>query len=76
MVNNPSKKYERYVKAILPNLPFNDKSFDLVLSSNFLFYYHNMFDYAFHHDSILEMLRVTSKGGKNFSYSKTRCENS
>jgi len=37
MVNNPSKKYERYVKAILPNLPFNDKSFNLVLSSNFLF---------------------------------------
>ena len=47
MINNPSKKYERYVKAILPNLPFSDKSFDLVLSSNFLFYYHNMFDYIF-----------------------------
>jgi len=56
MANNPSKKYERYVKAILPNLPFNDKSFDLILSSNFLFYYHNIFDYTFHHDSILEML--------------------
>ena len=60
-VDNPSKKYKRYVKAVLPNLPFSDKSFDLVLSSNFLFYYHNMFDYDFHHDSILEMLRVTSK---------------
>ena len=32
VVNNPSKKYDRYVKAILPSLPFNDKSFDLVLS--------------------------------------------
>ena len=61
VVDNLSKKYKRYVKAVLPNLPFSDKSFDLVLTSNFLFYYHNMFDYAFHHDSILEMLRVTSK---------------
>ena len=70
MVNNPSKKYDRYVKAILPNLPFDDKSFDLVLSSNFLFYYHNMFDYAFHHDSILEMLRVTSKEVRIFPIQK------
>ncbi len=70
MANNSSKKYERYVKAILPNLPFNDKSFDLVLSSNFLFYYHNMFDYAFHHDSILEMLRVTSKEVRIFPIQK------
>jgi len=70
MVNNPSKKYEKYVKAILPNLPFNDKSFDLVLSSNFLFYYHNMFDYTFHHDSILEMLRVTSKEVRIFPVQK------
>ncbi len=70
VVNNPSKKYKRYVKAILPNLPFSDKSFDLVLSSNFLFYYHNMFDYAFHHDSILEMLRVTSKEVRIFPIQK------
>ncbi len=70
MVNNPSKKYDRYVKAILPNLPFNDKSFDLVLSSNFLFYYHNVFDYDFHHDSILEMLRVTSKEVRIFPIQK------
>jgi len=69
-VNNLSKKYQRYVKAILPNLPFNDKSFDLVLSSNFLFYYHNMFDYSFHHDSILEMLRVTSKEVRIFPVQK------
>jgi hypothetical protein len=70
VVNNSSKKYERYVKAILPNLPFDDKSFDLVLSSNFLFYYHNMFDYDFHHDSILEMLRVTSKEVRIFPIQK------
>jgi len=70
VVNNPPKKYEKYVKAILPNLPFDDKSFNLVLSSNFLFYYHNMFDYTFHHDSILEMLRVTSKEVRIFPIQK------
>jgi methyltransferase family protein len=68
--NNHSEKYKRYVKGILPNLPFSDKSFDLVLSSNFLFYYHNMFDYDFHHDSILEMLRVTSKEVRIFPVQK------
>ena len=70
LANDQPKKYERYVKAILPRLPFDDKSFDLVLSSNFLFYYHNMFDYAFHHDSILEMLRVTSKEVRIFPIQK------
>ena len=69
-VNSPSKKHKRYVKAVLPKLPFSDKSFDLVLSSNFLFYYHNMFDYDFHHDSILEMLRVTSKEVRIFPVQK------
>ena len=70
LANDQPKKYERYVKAILPRLPFDDKSFDLVLSSNFLFYYHNMFDYDFHHDSILEMLRVTSKEVRIFPVQK------
>ena len=69
-VNNHSENYKRYVKAILPNLPFSDKSFDLVLSSNFLFYYHNMFDYDFHHNSILEMLRVSSKEVRIFPVQK------
>jgi len=69
-LNNHSKNYKRYVKGILPNLPFSDKSFDLVLSSNFLFYYHNMFGYDFHHDSILEMLRVSSKEVRIFPVQK------
>jgi hypothetical protein len=50
----------RYIKAQLPNLPFDDKSFDLALSGNLLFYYHDRFDYSFHLDSILELLRVSS----------------
>jgi ubiquinone/menaquinone biosynthesis C-methylase UbiE len=51
----------RYINATLPNLPFENRTFDLVLSSNLLFYYHNMFDYHFHLNSILELLRVTRK---------------
>jgi SAM-dependent methyltransferase len=54
-------KEKRYIKAQLPNLPFDDKSFDLVLSANLLFYYHDRFDYSFHLDSVLEMLRISSK---------------
>ena len=33
------KQQERYIDASLPNLPFPDKRFDLVLSSHFLFLY-------------------------------------
>lgn len=53
-------KEKRYIKAQLPKLPFDDKSFDLVLSANLLFYYHDRFDYSFHLGSILELLRVSS----------------
>jgi SAM-dependent methyltransferase len=60
-MTNGNKKNGEYLYAELPKLPFDDKSFDLVLSSNLLFYYHNMLDYSFHLESILEMLRVTSK---------------
>jgi SAM-dependent methyltransferase len=60
-IANGNKKNNRYIQAELPKLPFDDKSFDLVLSSNLLFYYHNMLDYSFHLESILELLRVTSK---------------
>jgi len=50
----------RYIKAGLPNLPFEDKSFDLVLSGHFLFLYSNKLDYKFHLSSILELYRVSS----------------
>ena len=60
----------RYIHAILPKLPFENSTFDMVLSSNLLFYYHNMFDYHFHLDSILELLRVTSKEVRIFPCQK------
>jgi hypothetical protein len=58
----------RYKAASLPELPFPDKSFDMVLSGNFLFLYSDHseggmlfdspFDFEFHLNSILEFIRV------------------
>jgi len=49
----------RYIKASLPSLPFRDDSFDLALSSHFLFTCADCLDYAFHLDSLLELARVS-----------------
>ena len=61
------RKNNRYVQAALPNLPFDDKSFDLVLSGNFLFVYSNLshknlehLDYQFHYQAVIELLRVSN----------------
>lgn len=48
----------RYVSAALPTLPFGDRSFDLALSSHFLFLYTEQFDQIFHRTSIQELCRV------------------
>ena len=52
------KEAGRYVAALLPNLPFADGQFDLVLSGHFLFIYDDRFDYDFHLAAILELARV------------------
>ncbi|MFD0698606.1 methyltransferase domain-containing protein [Paenibacillus sp. GCM10027628] len=54
----------RYHTSILPNLPFADNSFDLVLCSHFLFLYEEQFDYGFHLASVRELLRVCKTGGE------------
>ncbi|MCY4373641.1 MAG: hypothetical protein OXC31_07660 [Spirochaetaceae bacterium] len=51
----------RYVDASLPELPFADRSFDLGLSSHFLFLYSEQFDLGFHLDALREMLRVAAE---------------
>lgn len=51
----------RYISASLPELPFADGSFDLALSSHFLFLYSEQFDLAFHLEALGEMLRVASE---------------
>lgn len=57
------KNEKRYIKAELPNLPFDDESFDLVLSGHFLFTYTNCFgfDFDFHRSSIIELFRISAK---------------
>jgi hypothetical protein len=50
-----------YIKTELPRLPFEDRRFGLVLSGHFLFTYSNRFDYTFHRDAILELLRVSAQ---------------
>jgi len=59
----------RYVYAALPALPFDDASFDLVLSANFLFAYSetsfggvlasSIFDFGFHVAAVRELIRVS-----------------
>jgi SAM-dependent methyltransferase len=53
-----------YVPAALPELPFADGTFDIVLCSHFLFLYEEQFDYAFHRRAVEELLRVCRKGGE------------
>ncbi|MCY3739592.1 MAG: SAM-dependent methyltransferase [Candidatus Poribacteria bacterium] len=48
----------RYVVAALPNLPFPDRHFDLVLSAHLLFFYSANRDLAFHLDAVREPLRI------------------
>lgn len=49
----------RYINASLPALPFEDKSFDIVLSGHFLFTYADRLDFDFHLKSALELVRVS-----------------
>lgn len=53
-------KEGRYRYAELPHLPFPDKFFSLVLSSNFLFLYGDRLDLDFHKTCIKELIRVSS----------------
>lgn len=48
----------RYIYAELPLLPFNDKEFDIALSSHFLFLYSSNLSLNFHLKAINEMVRV------------------
>jgi ubiquinone/menaquinone biosynthesis C-methylase UbiE len=51
----------RYIAAELPNLPFEDNTFDLALCSHFLMLYSDHLDLDFHLKAIEEMLRVASE---------------
>ena len=49
---------ERYVAGSLPDLPFEDRQFDLVLSSHFLFTYADRLDQDFHDAALIELHRI------------------
>ena len=46
------RKGKNYIKAQLPNLPFEDEHFSLVLCSHLLFLYEDRLNYQFHLESI------------------------
>jgi hypothetical protein len=48
----------RYMHAELPELPFPDKHFSLVLSSHFLFLYSDRLELDFHMNCLKELVRV------------------
>jgi len=55
------KKENRYVSGELPVLPFQNKQFELALSSHFLFLYTDNLSLDFHVQAIDEMLRLADE---------------
>jgi SAM-dependent methyltransferase len=53
--------HDRYVGAALPELPFEDRSFGLVLCAHLLFTYSHLLSYAFHLKACVEMVRVCTE---------------
>jgi hypothetical protein len=51
----------RYVAAALPDLPFQDRAFDLALCSHFLFLYSERLGSDFHVDAARELCRVADE---------------
>ncbi|NQX68181.1 class I SAM-dependent methyltransferase [Paenibacillus alba] len=54
----------RYHVSYLPDLPFEDETFELVLCSHFMFLYEEQFDFAFHLAAVRELLRICKPGGE------------
>jgi len=54
----------RYVAGALPELPFEDGRFGMVLCSHFLFLYGEHFDESFHERAVFELIRVCRPGGE------------
>jgi hypothetical protein len=69
-----NQKEKRYIPAVLPNLPFEDKQFDLTLSANLLFLYDDKLDYQFHLQTIREFMRVTKDEIRVFPTTNFSCE--
>lgn len=70
------RKGERYIFGKLPHTPFRDGEFDLTLVSYFLFVYEEQFDYEFHKQSIVEILRITSREARIYPLVNFKAERS
>jgi hypothetical protein len=60
-VNHMRLNPEVYVPCVLPELPFEDRRFDITLSAHFLFTYADRLNLVFHREIIEELLRVSKK---------------
>jgi len=52
------RREKRYIHGELPHLSFEDKEFDIALSSHFLLLFSHILSLDFHIEAIVEMLRV------------------
>jgi hypothetical protein len=76
--------HNRYLGASLPQLPFLDGAFDLVLCAHLLFVYSQRFDFVFHLEACRELVRVSRNevrihpvvglGGKPYAELDCLCE--
>jgi len=76
--------HNRYLGAALPQLPFLDGAFDLVLCAHLLFVYEKRFDFSFHLEACRELVRVSRNevrihplvglGGKPYAELDRLCE--
>jgi hypothetical protein len=53
--------HNRYLGGALPQLPFLDGAFDLVLCAHLLFVYEKRLDFSFHLEACRELVRVSRK---------------
>jgi hypothetical protein len=66
----------RYVCASLPETPFADREFSIVLVSYFLFLYDDLLSYEFHKRSVLEAVRIARKEVRVYPLVNLRAEKS
>lgn len=59
-----SRQSNRYLAGKLPELPFGNDRFSLILCSHFMFLYANQFGPEFHIHAIMDLMRICKPGGQ------------